>query len=347
MSYSRRAAHADPDGYGWYDAVRGRLAATVGDFFNHTEAFSGNKQSTRQPPEAAAEQERVVAVIAPHAGISYCGQTSAEAYAALWRYLYPAQPQAPGSLVRRFFVLGPSHHKGFEGVELSAATQYETPFGNLRVDTELVKSLKDSFKKAGVAAAFTSQRTDEEEHSIELQLPFLSYILHTPYAGPGPAPASTAPIAARISLVPMIVGWADRAGDETISQVLQPFMRDPQNVFVLSSDFCHWGSRFRYTYHYQREKYPQVGDSIIAMDHAAMELLEAKDLEGWYKYFKLTDNTICGRHPISVGLHWWTSKLNPQRDAVKVEFVSYSQSNKCKSEKDSSVSYASAVVREC
>jgi predicted class III extradiol MEMO1 family dioxygenase len=24
---------------------------------------------------------------------------------------------------------------------------------------------------------------------------------------------------------------------------------DPQNLFVISSDFCHWGSRFRYNYY--------------------------------------------------------------------------------------------------
>jgi predicted class III extradiol MEMO1 family dioxygenase len=30
--------------------------------------------------------------------------------------------------------------------------------------------------------------------------------------------------------------------------LLAPYLSDPCNLFVISSDFCHWGSRFRYTF---------------------------------------------------------------------------------------------------
>lgn len=31
-------------------------------------------------------------------------------------------------------------------------------------------------------------------------------------------------------------------------QLLGPFLDDPTNLFVISSDFCHWGQRFGFTY---------------------------------------------------------------------------------------------------
>ena len=37
-------------------------------------------------------------------------------------------------------------------------------------------------------------------------------------------------------------------------------MADPSNVFVISSDFCHWGQRFRYQ-HYD-EKCGDIWESI-------------------------------------------------------------------------------------
>lgn len=31
-------------------------------------------------------------------------------------------------------------------------------------------------------------------------------------------------------------------------EILAPYLDDPSNLFVISSDFCHWGRRFSYTY---------------------------------------------------------------------------------------------------
>ena len=32
-------------------------------------------------------------------------------------------------------------------------------------------------------------------------------------------------------------------------QALAPYLDDPRNVFVISSDFCHWGARFNFTFY--------------------------------------------------------------------------------------------------
>jgi MEMO1 family protein len=44
------------------------------------------------------------------------------------------------------------------------------------------------------------------------------------------------------------VGSLSAESEKEYGEILAPFLADPQNLFVISSDFCHWGQRFRYTY---------------------------------------------------------------------------------------------------
>ncbi|KPA80008.1 hypothetical protein ABB37_05037 [Leptomonas pyrrhocoris] len=324
MSFVRPASHAAPNGRGWYEAIPERLKATLDGYF---------AQATHHFGEGDGGARRLTGLIAPHAGMAYSGRTAAEAFAVFRDYLYAKD--TAGSQLERVFLLGPCHVKGFEGCELSAASMYETPFGPLRVDVSTVNSVMAALRKAGVEANKASRRTEEGEHSIEMETPYLAHVLH--YPPPGVAAAS-----ARVSIVPIIVGWTERKDEKAFYEVLRPYMDDAKNFFVFSSDFCHWGDRFSYTYHYKRSEYPNVGDSIIAMDHAAMDLLEHRDLDGWYSYMKMTHNTICGRAPIGVGLHRWAAKDSK----AQVKFVHYAQSNKCEDAYDSSVSYAAAVIME-
>ncbi|KAG5489260.1 hypothetical protein GH5_00124 [Leishmania sp. Ghana 2012 LV757] len=328
MTFLRPATHAAPNGCGWYEAIPQRLKATIDDYFSET---------THHYADESVGCTRMTALIAPHAGMSYSGRTASEAFAVLREYLYAKGSK--GRDLERVFILGPSHTKGFEGCELSAASEYETPFGPLKVDTAAVEQVIAALRKAGVGASTASRRTDEAEHSIEMETPYLSHILHYP---PPTVSASVLPAAGRVSIVPIIVGWTDRQVEKAICDALKPYMEDPRNFFIFSSDFCHWGNRFSYMHHYRRSEYPNIGDSIIAMDHAAMELLERRDLEGWYSYLKTTKNTICGRAPISVGMQRWADEAIKAR----VRFVHYSQSNKCEDTDDSSVSYAAAIVME-
>ncbi|RNF17904.1 protein MEMO1 [Trypanosoma conorhini] len=312
MAYSRRASHAGS----WYEGSATMLKATVDDLLEKAKDFQW------------AGGETLVGVISPHAGISYSGTTAAHAYKALCHYIYGPK----GNNVSHIFLLGPDHHQGFEGVQISGAEQYETPFGAIPIDTSVASDVYQALKAAGVRTAHMSQLTDEEEHSIEMQLPFISHILHYPPAGATRAKD-------RIRLVPMVVGWTDREVEERMGAVLSSYARDPRNIFVLSSDFCHWGSRFQYKFHYQKTDYPAIADAIIAMDHEGMEWLEKRDMNGWYDYLNKTRNTICGRRPISVGI-----EAIKNEKATSVRFLHYSQSNRCSGPSDSSVSYASAVI---
>jgi len=116
------------------------------------------------------------------------------------------------------------------------------------------------------------------------------------------------------------------------------YFEDSSNFFIISSDFCHWGKRFSYTF-YEPNDGP-IFKSIENLDKQGMEAIESQNLDKWYTYLKKFKNTICGRHPIGVLLQ----ALNHNKTKYSIKFVFYAQSNQCTSTSDSSVSYAVAVT---
>lgn len=78
--------------------------------------------------------------------------------------------------------------------------------------------------------------TDEDEHSIEMHLPYIAKVFeqHRDF-----------------TIVPILVGSLSPDREAQYGRVLAKYLADPSNFFVVSSDFCHWGQRFRYT-HYDK-----------------------------------------------------------------------------------------------
>ena len=73
-----------------------------------------------------------------------------------------------------------------------------------------------------------------------------------------------------------------------------------------------------------------------------MAIIEHQDAAGFRAYLNETENTICGRNPISILLN----ALQELRDKERhVQFLRYAQSNQVISERDSSVSYAAGAVK--
>ncbi len=258
---------------------------------------------------AAREGPEVRAVIAPHAGYSYSGATAAFAYLSL---------QACGPAVRRVFVLGPSHHFHTPRCALSACRNYRTPLGDLPVDQGVYGELFAS----GLFETM-SPEDDEAEHSLELQLPYIRHVLGS---------------RAGLTVVPIVVGALAPEAEEEFGRLLAPYLRSEENAVVVSSDFCHWGARFRYTF-WDRSR-GDIDESVEWLDREGMGIIERGDPEEFRAYLDDYRNTICGRHPIAVLLHM----LRHCGTRHRTEFVRYAQSSRCKHPRDSSVSYASAVV---
>jgi len=249
------------------------------------------------------------AIISPHAGYSYSGQSAAYGFKNL-----------DHSKIKRIFILGPSHHVYFTKCALSGMDEYETPLGNIPLDKEVINELY-----ATGSFDWMKKSVDEEEHSIEMQLPYIFKQMN----------------GAAFTLVPILVGKLSKSSEEQYGSILAKYLDEPTNFFVISSDFCHWGKRF--DYHYYEPSEGPIYKSIECLDKRGMEAIESQDPEIFYSYQKNYKNTICGRHPIGLFMQTAANSKNKH----KFEFVYYTQSNQCTSNSDSSVSYAVCVITKC
>lgn len=117
-------------------------------------------------------------IFSRHAGYQYCGACGGHAY----RQVSPV-------VVKRIFILGPSHHVRLSGCALSSAQKYKTPIYDLHVDSQ--GNIFDSNQRVLTNCLclvngdleMTGQfewmdlDTDENEHSIEMHLPYIAKVM--------------------------------------------------------------------------------------------------------------------------------------------------------------------------
>jgi AmmeMemoRadiSam system protein B len=102
-----------------------------------------------------------LAVIAPHAGFMFSASVQACSYALL-------EPSGYETVV----IVGPAHQTAFEGISISKDDAYGTPLGEIEVDTEFAKKL------IGTGDLFRHfEDAHLGEHAIEVQVPFIQFIL--------------------------------------------------------------------------------------------------------------------------------------------------------------------------
>jgi AmmeMemoRadiSam system protein B len=110
------------------------------------------------------DKRTIIGGISPHAGYIYSGCCSAHTFLNLFK------EKVPDTVI----ILG-TDHIGYGGIALMNEGEWETPLGNLTIDTELSKIILDSSKTIkNDESAFTGYPF-EREHNIEVQLPFIKY----------------------------------------------------------------------------------------------------------------------------------------------------------------------------
>ncbi|MGI9229867.1 MAG: AmmeMemoRadiSam system protein B [Gammaproteobacteria bacterium] len=144
------------------------------------------------------------AIIAPHAGYIYSGSTAARAYARL---------AAIRDRIKRVILLGPAHRVAMRGIALTAHRQFATPLGGIDIDQAAAELIRPLPQVQVLEAAH------EQEHSLEVQLPFLQMSL------------------GQFSLLPLVVG--DTA-PEQVKQVLECLWGGSETLIVISSDLSHY-----------------------------------------------------------------------------------------------------------
>ena len=257
------------------------------------------------------EFQSLKSIIVPHSGLVYGGPVAAKAF-------INVNPDNFDKVV----IIGPSHYEYFKGCALTSFSKFESPFGNVDVDTKTVKNLLEDSKH------FFSfpQSSDVQEHSIEMEIPFLKYIFDKkPF-----------------KIIPMVIGDGNLKKNIELGKCLYDLYEEPKTLFVVSSDFCHWGRNFDYTYY--DEKFKTIWESTQDLDRQALDIIGEMNTQKFDEYMKRTNNTICGSNPITIVLSIIEEyKKKHQDKKISFDTAGYAQSSKAKSFNDSSVSYAAGV----
>lgn len=145
-------------------------------------------------------------IVVPHAGYTYSGQTAAYAYSLL-----------KGRHIETIILIGPSHRTDFSGFALSNARFFQTPFGKIRTNPFLATELE---KQSGGHFRYLDS-AHLEEHSLEVQLPFLQRVLQNNF-----------------EILPVLMGDQDANnvadGAKWLFKVLKDYSKN--YLFVISND---------------------------------------------------------------------------------------------------------------
>ena len=181
-----------------------RPAAVAGLFYPQDPEELRNSVRQYLAMAPAVDGPAPKALIAPHAGYIYSGLTAAYAYASLLSRRVS---------ITRVILLGPAHRVYVKGLALSSATHFSTPLGLIEINQDAVATLKSLHQ------VILSNPAHQQEHSLEVHLPFLQCLLET------------------FTLVPLVVGEAAPA---EIAEVLELLWGGLETLIVISSDLSHY-----------------------------------------------------------------------------------------------------------
>lgn len=246
-------------------------------------------ESTRQPVLKSA-----VAAIVPHAGYMYSGQVAAYAYSAL--------PKADS-----YIILGPNHHGVGSEVSIMAEGEWGTPLGNVRIDSGLAAEISKC------EYVDVDEYAHLQEHSIEVQLPFLQYRFKSPNFVPICLMQSAFSKAEFLSVC--------RSLAESIFNAVQRSKK--RVVLIASSDFSHY--------------VPQ--EVALKNDTDAIDSIKRLDESEFLGKVLSKKLSICGFGCIATAIAY-SKKMGAQSAAL----LKYSTSGDVTEDRSAVVGYASLVI---
>ena len=156
----------------------------------------------------AAAKEKVVGVIAPHAGYLYSGAVAGDVYGRI---------EIPPTVI----VLGPNHHGFGARAALYPDGEWLTPLGTVSINTRLTGLI-------GKHSPFVEEDSTAHhyEHSLEVQVPFLQFMRSD------------------VTIVPLCLGFGDFAGCRLLGKGIALAIREygDETLIVASSDMTHYES---------------------------------------------------------------------------------------------------------
>jgi len=277
-----------------------RFPAVAGMFYASTkerltgqikESFTSEIGPGRLPESPVKSgSERLPLIISPHAGYMYSGPVAAHGYLML------EGRRRPSTVV----VVGPNHYGIGSDVSIFPEGEWITPLGAVKIDHELAVSL------AGESDLFSlDEVSHEREHSIEVQLPFLQYLLP------------------EFKFLPVCILDQSESVAVEVGEALARVIDGKDILLVASSDFTHY----------------EPHDVVKRKDAMALEEIKKLDIKGMYKVMEQHDITMCGYGAIAAIL-----AAAKRLGATECRVLKHATSGDTSGDYSSVVGYASCVI---
>lgn len=228
-----------------------------------TECFK-SKLGPGDLPVKRSNKKIIHGVISPHAGYQFSGPGMAWAYKEIAESKYPSC----------FIIIGPNHSGLGTASVLTTLADWETPFGIVKSDKGFVREIKNKCDFV---------RDDYEahanEHSIEVQLPFLQFVNKDKLND--------------IKFVPLIISDYNLDICRALGDVIAEINEDV--CVIASSDFTHYGPNYGYTPFLHDKK-----ENMYNLDKGAIELIKKMGTKSFLGYVDEKRATICGAGAIAV-----------------------------------------------
>lgn len=268
-----------------------RLPAVAGRFYPaKAETLSRDLDKYLGPGTANAEKvEHALGCVVPHAGYMYSGHVAGAVYRKL--------PERPS-----YVILCPNHTGRGAPLAMMSSGSWLTPLGEVPIDSTLARAVHQDCH-----LVMDDARAHADEHSLEVQLPFLQHLVK------------------EFTFLPIAIGVGGYAALETLGRGLAQALKGVQKpvLIIASSDMNH-----------------HEPDNITRIkDRKAIDKILALDPEGLYDVVRREDISMCGYGP-TVAMLTASKELGAQR----AELIKYATSADASGDRSYVVGYAGIIV---
>jgi AmmeMemoRadiSam system protein B len=241
------------------------------------------------PQKGGGLEEGLPALLSPHAGYIYSGPVASHGYLLL------SGRKRPHTVV----VVGPNHTGLGSDVSLYPEGKWLTPLGAIDIDVEFTYSLVRRSERFTI-----DDYSHANEHSIEVQLPFLQYVLEG------------------FKLVPICMLDQSKATSLEVGDALAEAMAGGDALLIVSSDMTHY----------------EPAEEAKKKDEKVLSAIMALDVGGLYSTIASTGSTACGCGPMAIAI-----RVAQRLGTKRATLLKYANSGDIMGDERSVVGYASVA----
>lgn len=186
----------------FYPASADELKAALDGYLTQASSILARKTDCQNSQDESYPSPKVL--IVPHAGYLYSGLVAAYAYALI-------QPLA--DTIKKVLLIGPAHRVYLQGGALPQSRYFETPLGQIPIAPDSVEILGCQ------QCICISELAHQQEHSLEVQLPFLQHCLK------------------EFELLPLLIGESE---PKEMALLLEQVWGGNETLIVVSTDLSHF-----------------------------------------------------------------------------------------------------------